>query len=41
MRTDSESFRKYVDALGAIKDGYIKDVCDIQAPRKINGKLEL
>jgi peptidylprolyl isomerase len=41
MRTDSESFRKYVDALGAIKDGYIKDVCDIQAPRKINGKLEI
>ncbi|MEQ1930224.1 MAG: peptidylprolyl isomerase [Parvularculaceae bacterium] len=41
MRTDSESFKKYVEALGAVKEGYVKDVCDITAPRRVNGKLEV
>jgi peptidylprolyl isomerase len=41
MKTGSESFKKYVEALGAVKDGYVKDVCDITAPRRINGKIEI
>ena len=41
MKTDSESFRKYVSALGAVKDGYVKDVCDVAPPRRVNGKIEI
>lgn len=41
MRTDSEAFKKYVDAIGAVKDGYVKDICDIQAPRRVNGEIKL
>lgn len=41
MRTDSESFKRFLDASGAVKDDYVKDACDIKAPRRINGKIEL
>lgn len=41
MRTDSEGFNRYVEAIGAVKDGYVKDVCDIKAPRRVNGTIEL
>ena len=41
MKTGSESFRKFVGALGAVKEGYVKDVCDINPPRRIDGRLEL
>jgi peptidylprolyl isomerase len=41
MRTDSDAFKAFVDALGAAKDGYVKDVCDIQAPRRVNGEIKL
>lgn len=41
MKTGSESFRKFIEALGAVKEGYVKDVCDINPPRRIDGRLEL
>jgi peptidylprolyl isomerase len=41
MRTDSESFERFIEASGAVKDKYVKDVCDIKAPRRVNGKIEL
>ncbi len=40
MKTDSETFKRYVEALGAVKAGYVKDVCDVAAPRRVNGKAE-
>lgn len=41
MRTDSEAFQAFIGALGAVNDGYVKDICDIQAPRRVNGEIKL
>jgi peptidylprolyl isomerase len=41
MRTDSEAFRLYFEAAGAVKGGFIRDICAIKPPRRINGKIEL
>lgn len=41
MKTDSDSFRKYLEAAGAVKDGFVRDLCSIKTPRKVNGKIEL
>lgn len=40
MRTDSEAFQQYVEALGAVKDGFVRDICAVKPPRRINGKIE-
>ena len=41
MRTDTDVFKRYLEAqldLGA--NGYIRNVCDIKVPVKVNGKIE-
>lgn len=41
MRTDSEAFRQYFSAVGAVKNGFVRDICAVKPPRRINGKIEL
>ncbi len=42
LRTDSSVFMDYVKAAGDVsEDGYVKDVCNITVPSKIDGKVEL
>ena len=41
MRTDSETFVRYLKAAGEVsEDGYVKDICAIKVPVKINGEIE-
>ena len=41
MRTDSQAFADYVEALGVVNDGYIRDICNLKPPRKVEGKIEI
>jgi peptidylprolyl isomerase len=41
MKTDSEAFKKYLEATGAVKEGFVRDMCGVKAPRKVDGKVEL
>lgn len=42
MRPESEAFYDYLKTMEFVsEDGLVKDLCDIQAPRRINGKVEL
>ncbi len=41
MKTGSEAFRRYVEASGAVKNGFVRDICAVKPPRRINGKIEL
>jgi len=42
MRTDSQTFDDYLDAIGAVsEDGFVKDICGIRIPKRINGETEL
>ncbi|MHA7872879.1 MAG: peptidylprolyl isomerase, partial [Hyphococcus sp.] len=41
LRTDSETFRSYLLALGELDEtGYFKDICEIRVPIKLNGEIE-
>ncbi len=41
MRTDSETFLRYLKARGDVDEtGYVKDICDIKVPARVNGKIE-
>ncbi len=41
MRTDSETFMRYIKARGDVDDtGYVKDICEIKIPVRINGEIE-
>jgi cyclophilin family peptidyl-prolyl cis-trans isomerase len=41
LRTDSDTFMHYLKALGEIDEtGYVKDICKIRVPIKVNGKIE-
>jgi len=42
MRTGSESFMRYLKAAGEVDEtGYVKDICSIRVPVRVNGKIEL
>ena len=39
MRTDSETFMRYLKRRGDVDEtGYVKDICDIKVPTRIDGK---
>lgn len=41
MRTDSETFVRYLKAAGELNDhGYVNDVCDVKVPVRIDGEIE-
>ena len=41
MRTDSETFMRYLKRRGDVDDtGFVKDICDIKVPTRVNGKIE-
>ena len=41
MRTDSETFERYLKAAGEVNDtGYVKDICSIKVPVRVDGKIE-
>lgn len=41
FRTDSETFMRYLKALNDVDDtGYVKDICTIKVPVRVNGKIE-
>ena len=41
MRTDSDSFLQYVTAAGYENGGFVRDLCKIKTPVKVNGELKL
>lgn len=42
MKSDSPAFLAYLKQSGFVDDtGFVKDLCDIRAPRKVDGKIEL
>ena len=41
LRADSETFRRYVEAAGYVKDGFVKDLCDVVTPRRVKGEVKL
>lgn len=41
LSTDSETFMNYIERAGLVKDGFVRDLCNIKAPRRVNGKIEL
>lgn len=41
LSTDSETFMNYIERAGLVKDGLVRDLCNIKAPRRVNGKIEL
>jgi peptidylprolyl isomerase len=41
LRTDSETFQEYLKLNGDLNDeGYVKDICEIRVPIKVNGNIE-
>ncbi len=41
MRTDSETFMRYLKRRGDVDEtGYVKDICDIKVPARVDGKIE-
>jgi len=40
MRTDSETFMRYLKAAGEIDDGFVKDICDIKVPARVDGEIK-
>ena len=41
MRTESETFRRYIKAAGELNEnGYVKDICDIKVPVRVDGEIE-
>ena len=41
MRTDSETFMRYLKAAGEVNDnGYVRDICTIRVPVRVDGKIE-
>lgn len=42
MRTDSDEFLNYLKAAGEVNEtGYVKDICSIRVPVRVDGKIEL
>ncbi len=41
LRTDSSAFSDFVERAGYVADGLVKDLCNVKAPRRVNGKIEL
>jgi peptidylprolyl isomerase len=42
MKSDSPAFLAYIKASGWVDEsGFVKDLCDIKPPRKVNGKISL
>lgn len=41
MRTDHPSFARFVELAKYARDGLVKDLCNVKAPRRVNGKIEL
>ena len=41
MRTDSETFRRYLKASGELaENGYMKDICDVKVPVRVDGEVK-
>ncbi len=41
MRTDSQTFIDFLKASGLVKDGFVRDLCNIKPPRRVNGAIKL
>ncbi len=42
MRSDSQVFQTYLRESGLVdQTGFVKDLCDVRPPRRVNGKVEL
>lgn len=42
LRTDNPVFQTYIKRAGLVSDdGLVRDLCNIKAPRRVNGKIEL
>jgi len=41
FRTSHPNFQKYLEATGKVKDGLVRDICDIKIPTKVDGEVKL
>ncbi|MEM1397793.1 MAG: peptidylprolyl isomerase, partial [Pseudomonadota bacterium] len=41
LQTDGDTFPRYLERAGLVTDGFVKDICNIKAPRRVKGKIEL
>lgn len=41
MRTDSEAFKAYLETAGAVRDGFVRNMCGVKVPRRVNGEFAL
>jgi len=40
MRTDSDAFRAYIEAAGLVRNGFVRNMCGVRPPRRVNGVVE-
>ncbi|MGE0409261.1 MAG: peptidylprolyl isomerase [Amphiplicatus sp.] len=41
MKTDSAAFKAYIEAAGYVKDGFVRNMCNVKPPRRVKGDIEL
>lgn len=41
MRTDSDSFKAYLQAADMVRDGFVRNMCGVRTPRRVNGEVKL
>ncbi len=41
LDTSGETFNEYLEAAGLVKDEFVRDLCNIKTPVRVNGKIKL
>ncbi|MEL7491791.1 MAG: peptidylprolyl isomerase [Pseudomonadota bacterium] len=41
LKTDSAAFTEYLESVGLVKDGFVRDLCKIKTPVRVNGEIKL
>ena len=41
LKTDSATFTEYLEAAGLVKEGFVRDLCKIKTPVRVNGEVKL
>ena len=41
MRTDSDAFQKYLETAGVVRDGFVRNMCGVKVPRRVNGEFAI
>ncbi len=41
LRTDSQAFMDFIETAGLVRDGFVRDLCNIKPPKRVNGAIKL